>query len=93
MAEIGDMHRFDRKQSLEAMQGYPMFNQSREKNVPSSKSSKHGSPYLCKALFNMMACYLQKTPADEPVFRLLQPQTYGRKALYVYMTAGSNKFL
>lgn len=49
MAEIGDVRRFERKQSLVAFAGIdPMPNQSGDKNVRSNKSSKRGSPYLRK---------------------------------------------
>ena len=70
-----------------------MPNQSGEKNVRSNKSSKRGSPYLRKALFNVMICYLQKAPADESVFQLLDRKRAQGKPYYVYMTAGANKFL
>ena len=70
-----------------------MPNQSGEKNVRSNKSSKRGSPYLRKALFNVMTCYLQKAPADEPVFQFLDRKRAEGKPYYVYMTAGANKFL
>ena len=94
MAEIGDVRRFERKQSLVAFAGVdPMPNQSGEKNVRSNKSSKRGSPYLRKALFNVMICYLQKAPADEPVFQFLDRKRAEGKPYYVYMTAGANKFL
>lgn len=62
--------------------------QSGEKNVLSNKSSKRGSPYLRKALFNVMACYLQKAPADEPVLQFLDRKRTEGKPYYVYMTAG-----
>ena len=94
MAEIGDVRRFERKQSLVAFAGIdPMPNQSGEKNVRSNKASKRGSPYLRKALFNVMTCYLQKAPADEPVFQFLNRKRTEGKPYYVYMTAGANKFL
>ena len=94
MAEIGDVRRFDRKQSLVAFAGVdPMPNQSGEKNVRSNKASKRGAPYLRKALFNVMTCYLQKAPADEPVFQFLNRKRAEGKPYYVYMTAGANKFL
>ena len=94
MAEIGDVRRFERKQSLVAFAGIdPMPNQSGEKNVRSNKSSKRGSPYLRKALFNVMTCYLQNAPADEPVFQFLDRKRAEGKPYYVYMTAGANKFL
>ena len=94
MAEIGDVRRFRRKQSLVAFAGIdPMPNQSGEKNVRSNKSSKRGSPYLRKTLFNIMTCYLQKAPEDEPVYQFLDHKRAEGKPYYVYMTAGANKFL
>ena len=55
MAEIGDIRRFEHKKSLVAFAGVdPMPNQSGEKNVRSNRSSKRGSPYLRKTLFNKM---------------------------------------
>ena len=40
-----------------------------------------------------MTCYLQKAPADEPVFQFLDRKRAEGKPYYVYMTAGANKFL
>lgn len=72
MAEIGDIRRFAHKQALVAFAGIdPMPNQSGDKNVRSNKSSKRGSPYLRKTLFNIMSCYLKTTPEDEPGFSFL----------------------
>ena len=94
MAEIGDVRRFERKQALVAFAGIdPMPNQSGDKNVRSNKSSKRGSPYLRKTLFNIMSVYLQRAPQDEPVFQLLDRKRSEGKPFYVYMTAASNKFL
>ena len=94
MAEIGDVRRFRRKQSLVAFAGIdPMPNQSGEKNVRSNKSSKRGSPYLRKTLFNIMTCYLQKAPEDEPVYQFLDHKRAEGKPYYVYMTAAGNKFM
>ena len=94
MAEIGDVRRFERKQSLVAFAGIdPMPNQSGEKNVRSNKSSKRGSPYLRKTLFNIMTVHLQRAPANEPVYQFLDTKRAGGKPYYVYMMAASNKFL
>lgn len=94
MAEIGDVRRFERKQSLVAFAGVdPIPNQSGEKNVRSNKASKRGSPYLRKTLFSIMMCLLQTTPANEPVFQFLDRKRAEGKPYYVYMTAGMNKFL
>ena len=95
MAEIGDVRRFERKQALVAFAGIdPMPNQSGDKNVKkSNKSSKRGSPYLRKTLFNVMGIYLKCAPQDEPVFQFLDRKRSEGKPFYVYMTAASNEFL
>ena len=33
----------------------------------SNRTTKRGSPYLRKPLFNIMTVHLQRAPADEPV--------------------------
>ena len=94
MAEIGDIRRFARKQSLVAFAGVdPMPNQSGTKESRSNKSSKRGSPYLRKTLFNVMDILLKKAPSDEGVYQFLDHKRTEGKPYYVYMTAGSNKFL
>ena len=94
MAEIGDVRRFERKQSLVAFAGIdPMPNQSGEKNVRSNKTSKRGSASLRKTLFNVMGVYLQCSPEDEPVYQFLDRKRAEGKPFYVYMTAAANKFL
>ena len=94
MAEIGDVRRFERKQALVAFAGIdPMPNQSGDKNVRSNRSSKRGSPYLRKTLFNVMEVYLKRAPQDEPVFQFLDRKRSEGKPFYVYMIAASNKFL
>jgi len=60
MTEIGDVTRFAGKQSLVAFAGVdPKPNESGDKKPRSSKSSKRGSPYLRKALFNVMDVYIK----------------------------------
>ena len=94
MAEIGDVRRFEQKKSLVAFAGVdPMPNQSGEKNVRSNRSSKRGSPYLRKTLFNIMGVYLKCSPAEEPIYQFLDRKRAEGKPFYVYMTAGANKFL
>jgi len=94
MAEIGDIRRFTAKQSLVAFAGVdPMPNQSGMKESRSTHSSKRGSPYLRKTLFNVMSIILQKAPPDEPVYHFLDRKRTEGKPFYVYMTAGANKFL
>jgi len=94
MAEIGDIRRFAGKQSLVAFAGVdPMPNQSGMKDSRSNRSSKRGSPYLRKTLFNVMTALLQNAPSDEHVYQFLDRKRSEGKPYYVYMTAGSNKFL
>jgi len=94
MAEIGDIRRFEGKQSLVAFAGVdPMPNQSGMKNSRSNKSSKRGSPYIRKTLFIVMTILLQNAPPDEPVYKFLDRKRAEGKPYYVYMTAGANKFL
>lgn len=94
MAEIGDVRRFQRKQSLVAFAGIdPSPNESGDYHSRSNKTTKRGSPYLRKTLFNIMTVYLQRAPLDEPVFQFLDKKRAEGKPYYVYMTAAGNKFL
>jgi len=94
MAEIGDIRRFEGKQSLVAFAGVdPMPDQSGAKDRRSTKTSKRGSPYLRKTLFNLMSMLLKLAPSDVPVYQFLDRKRAEGKPYYVYMTAGANKFL
>lgn len=94
MAEIGDVRRFRRKQSLVAFAGIdPAPNESGDYCSRSNKTTKRGSPYLRKTLFNIMTIHLQRAPLDEPVFQFLDKKRTEGKPYYVYMTAAGNKFL
>ena len=94
MAEIGDIRRFAGKQSLVAFAGVdPMPNQSGMKDSRSNRSSKRGSPYLRKTLYNVMTALLQNAPPEVPVYQFLNRKRAEGKPYYVYMTAGANKFL
>jgi len=94
IAEIGDIRRFAGKQSLVAFAGVdPMPNQSGAKETRSNRSSKRGSPYLRKTLFNVMKVLIQKSPPDVAVYQFLDRKRAEGKPYYVYMTASSNKFL
>ena len=94
MAEIGDVRRFQRKQSLVAFAGIdPAPNESGDYRSRRNKTTKRGSPYLRKTLFNIMTIHLQRAPLDEPVFQFLDKKRAEGKPYYVYMTAAGNKFL
>ena len=94
MAEIGDVRRFARKQSLVAFAGIdPAPSDSGDYCSRSNKTTKRGSPYLRKTLFNIMTVHLKLAPKDEPVFQFLDKKRAEGKPYYVYMTAAGNKFL
>ena len=65
MAEIGDVRRFERKQSLVAFVGIdPAPSESGDYCSRSNRTTKRGSPYLRKTLLNIMTVHLQRAPAD-----------------------------
>lgn len=94
MAEIGDVRRFARKESLVCFAGLeaPPY-QSGKFELTDRNISKKGSPHLRKALFQVMDCLLKKAPADDPVFQFLDRKRSEGKHYYSYMTAGCAKFL
>lgn len=94
MAEIGDVRRFDRKQSLVAFAGVDAPPcQSGAFDSKKRHISKRGSPRLRKTLFQVMSTLIQHAPADDPVFQFLDRKRQEGKHYYVYMTAAANKFL
>lgn len=94
MAEIGDVRRFDRKQSLVAFAGVDAPPcQSGTFDSKNRHISKRGSPRLRKTLFQVMSTLIQHAPADDPVFQFLDRKRQEGKHYYVYMTAAANKFL
>ena len=94
MAEIGDVRRFDRKQSLVAFAGVDAPPcQSGSVESRNQHISKRGSPRLRKTLFQVMSTIIQHAPADNPVFQFLDRKRQEGKHYYVYMTAAANKFL
>ena len=94
MAEIGDVRRFPRKQSLIAFAGVdaPPY-QSGNYEAADRSISKRGSPLLRRTLFLVMGCLLKTAPSDDAVFQFLDRKRAEGKRFYVYMVAGCNKFL
>jgi transposase len=94
MAEIGDIHPFRKKESLVcfAWLEAPPY-QSGKFESENRSISKKGSPHLRKTLFQVMECYLQRSPAAEPVYQFIDRKRAEGKHYYSYMTAGSAKFL
>jgi len=94
MAEIGYVRRFANRGSLVGFAGIdPEVNQSGKQNVKSTSTTKRGSPYLRKTLFQVVSTYLKLSPADEPVYQFLDKKRSEGKPFYVFMTAAANKFL
>lgn len=94
MAEIGDVRRFPRKESLVAFSGVdaPPF-QSGSFEAKDRSISKRGSPLLRKTLFQIMGCLLQNQIMKDEVYQFLDRKRAEGKHYYVYMVAGCNKFL
>ena len=94
MAEIGDIRRFPKKNSIIAYAGIdPEKNDSGDVTRKSNKSSKRGSPYLWKTLFVVMDVLIQRKPVDDPIYQFIDKKRSEGKPYYVYMTAGGTKFL
>jgi len=94
MAEIGDVRRFHSKKALVAFAGIdaPPY-QSGQMDVCSRSISKRGSSSLRRSLFLVMGIYLQKAPADEPIYQFMDKKRSEGKPYKVYMMASANKFL
>jgi transposase len=94
IAEIGDIYRFPRKESLVCFAGLePPSYQSGKYEASSMSISKKGSPHLRKTLFQVMDCLLKQSPSDNPVYQFLDRKRADGSHYYKYMTAGSAKFL
>ena len=94
IAEIGDVYRFSRKESLVCFAGLeaPPY-QSGKFESENRSISKKGSPHLRKALFQVMDCLLKRSPVNDPIYQFLDRKRSEGKHYYSYMTAGSAKFL
>ena len=94
IAEIGNVCRFHSKKALVAFAGIdaPPY-QSGQIDVRSRSISKRGSASLRRTLFLVMGTYLQRSPADEPVYQFMDKKRAEGKPYRVYMMASANKFL
>ena len=94
IAGIGDVVRFKSKSSLVCYAGLeaPPY-ESREIESHDRKISKKGSPHLQKVLFQVMACIIQNSPVDDPIFQFIDCKRSEGKHCYSYMNAGYAKFL
>ncbi len=94
IAEIGDIRRFPKKNSIIAFAGIdPGKDDSGDVTRKSNRSSKRRSPYLRKTLFVIMNVLIQLKPADDPIYQFIDKKRAEGKPYYVYMTAGGTKFL
>lgn len=94
MAEIGDVRRFTHKGALVAFAGVdaPPF-QSDKFESKSRRVSKRGSPHLRKVLFLISSVILRCGDPEKPIFQFMDRKRAEGKHFYVYMVAGSAKFL
>ena len=94
IAEIGDVTRFTHKGAITAFAGVdPGVNESGTYEQKSVPTSKRGSSFLRKTLFQVMDCLIKTKPQDDPVYAFIDKKRAQGKPYYVYMTAGANKFL
>ena len=94
IAEIGDVTRFEHRGSLTAFAGVdPRPNESGDYKRQSNPTTKKGSPYLRKTLFQIMDGLIKRSPVDDPVYAFMDKKRAEGKPYHVYMTAGANKFL
>ena len=94
MAEIGDVTRFTHRGALTAFAGVdPGRDESGQHVRKSVPTTKKGSPYLRKTLFQIMDGLIKRSPVDDPVYAFMDKKRAQGKPYYVYMTAGANKFL
>lgn len=94
MAEIGEVTRFTHRGALTAFAGVdPGKDDSGQRVRKSVPTTKKGSPYLRKTLFQIMDGIIQRSPANDPVYAFMDKKRAQGKPYYVYMTAGANKFL
>lgn len=94
MAEVGDVLRFEKKESLVCFAGLeaPPY-ESGKFESHNRTISKKGSPHLRAALFQVMDCLLKTQPVNDPVFQFIDRKRSEGKHYYSYMCAGSAKFL
>lgn len=94
MAEVGDVLRFEKKESLVCFAGLeaPPY-ESGKFESHNRTISKKGSPHLRAALFQVMDCLIKTQPVNDPVFQFIDRKRSEGKHYYSYMCAGSAKFL
>ena len=72
IAEIGDVTRFTHREALTAFAGVdPGKNDSGQYIQKSVRTSKKGSPYLRKTLFQIMDSLIKRSPVDNAVYAFM----------------------
>ena len=94
IAEIGDVRRFTNKAALVAFAGVdaPPY-QSGTFDSKSRHISKRGSPHLRRIAFMVCSAILQKSNPNNQVYAFMDKKRAEGKHFYVYMVAGTAKFL
>ena len=93
IAEIGDINRFERKQSLSGFAGIDSPpNQSGMSDRQGAPVTKSGSAHLRRILFLITMSLVQNKP-DDKVYNFIDKKRSEGKPYLVYMVAGANKFL
>jgi len=90
---MAEVRRFAKKSSLVCFAGLEPVDNESGKFRGDEEISKQGSPHLRKTLFQVMDGLLMQSPADDPVYRLLDRKRAEKKHYYSYMNAGSAKLL
>ena len=77
MAEVGDVLRFKKKESLVCFAGLeaPPY-ESGKFESHNRTISKKGSPHLRAALFQVMDCLLKTQPVNDPVFQFIDRKRF-----------------
>ena len=94
IAEIGDVMRFQNRNSLVGFAGVdPCVDQSGKHFSKSNPTTKRGSSILRKTLFQVISTYVKRSPVDEPVYQFICKKRAEGKPYFVCTTAAANKFL
>lgn len=75
--EIGDVTRFEKRSSLTAFARVdPKINESGDKKSKNMPTSKKGSPFLRKTLFQIMAYLSQTKKINDPVYAFIEKRAW-----------------
>ena len=94
MAEIDAVRHFSHKSALVAYAGIeaPPF-QSSTFDSKSRRTSKRGSPYLRRSLFQIASVIIQHSDPTDPILQFMDKKQAESKQFYVYNVASVAIFL